>query len=437
MRISFAQGTGSLMHNNREYSDEQKLKHTNIDFSRTKENVILKNVDLKKAYEEIFKSSVEEYNAKQKKPCRRINDYLKKIKNSKAGEKTFYEDIVQIGKMEDFQEHPELRETAKEILIEYVNNFEKRNPNLKLIGAYLHMDEASPHLHVDYIPVATGYKTGMQKRNSLNRALEQQNPEFKIPKKEQNPKNNAVIFWDKSERLALREICEKHGIEIEVERPKERLNRTVEQERQFHRDQEELQKREEALQEKQKKAAELQQVEILKSSEMHLKENKLFEKTPVVTVKESELEKLNLALNHLKSENSKLRKRNKELESDLQFVQKDREDYSRSLGFYYKKAEELEKDQLLSKNEISSAIEKTYENEMHRPFLQVAEAFSTQLKNFAKEFDRYPQIMAACVLRNACESLSNFISKSIELAQKRSIEREYERTETHSRGMHM
>lgn len=437
MRISFAQGSGSLMHNNREYSDEQKLKHTNIDFSRTEENVILKNVDLKKAYEELFKSSVEEYNAKQKKPCRRIDDYLKKIKNSKAGEKTFYEDVVQIGKMEDFQEHPELRETAKEILIEYANEFEKRNPNLKLIGAYLHMDEASPHLHIDYIPVATGYKTGMQKRNSLNRALEQQNPEFKIPKKDQNPKNNAVIFWDKSERLALREICTKYGIEIEAERPKERLNRTVEQERQFHRDQEELQKREEALQEKQKKASELEQVEILKSSEMHLKENKIFEKTPVVTVRESDLEKVNLALNHLKNENRKLRKKNSELESDLQFVQKDREDFSKSMMYYLRRAEDLEKDKLLSKNEISSAIEETYDRKAHRPFMQVIGAFSESLKKFAEEFDRYPQVMAACVLRNVCESLSSFIDKSMELAQKRSLEHEYERTETHSRGIHM
>lgn len=75
--------------------------------------------------------------------------------------------------MEDFRAEPQLREKAKECLVEYARTFEARNPNLKLIGAYVHMDEASPHLHVDYIPVARGYKTGLQARNSLDKAMKQ------------------------------------------------------------------------------------------------------------------------------------------------------------------------------------------------------------------------------------------------------------------------
>lgn len=70
-------------------------------------------------------------------------------------------DVLQWGKQDDFIEHPELREVAKACLLEYIEGFEERNPGHRLIGAYIHMDEASPHMHFDYIPVAEGYKTGI------------------------------------------------------------------------------------------------------------------------------------------------------------------------------------------------------------------------------------------------------------------------------------
>lgn len=79
--------------------------------------------------------------------------------------------MLQWGKKEDFIEHLEWREIAKQSLIEYIEGFEDRNPGLELIGVYIHMDEASPHMHFDYIPVAEGYKNGGQKRNSLDRAM--------------------------------------------------------------------------------------------------------------------------------------------------------------------------------------------------------------------------------------------------------------------------
>ncbi len=94
-------------------------------------------------YQEIFGDALEQYNSKQKRADRKIEDYYDHIQKSKNGEKLFYEDVVQWGKKEDFQK-PETRERAKEALVKYVEGFEERNPNLKLIGAYIHMDEASP-----------------------------------------------------------------------------------------------------------------------------------------------------------------------------------------------------------------------------------------------------------------------------------------------------
>ena len=64
-------------------------------------------------------------------------------------------------------------EKAAKVLEKYAQTFQERNPRLYLFNCVLHMDEATPHLHMDYIPVAHGYKSGMETRNSLTKALQQ------------------------------------------------------------------------------------------------------------------------------------------------------------------------------------------------------------------------------------------------------------------------
>ena len=169
---------------------------------------------IRAAYKEIFGSVLQEYNKRQKRADRRIDDYYEHILKSKNGEKPFYEDVIQWGSMEDFRADPRLREKAKECLVEYARTFEARNPNLKLIGAYVHMDEASPHLHHDYIPVASGYKTGMQTRNSLDKAMKQMGY---VPVKESRI-NNATKLWKEHERAYFGELCRSKGLKVEAER---------------------------------------------------------------------------------------------------------------------------------------------------------------------------------------------------------------------------
>ena len=65
-------------------------------------------------------------------------------------------------------------ELAKMILDEYYQGFQQRNPHLKVFSAHLHMDEATPHLHIDFVPFTTGSKRGLETRVSLKKALEQQ-----------------------------------------------------------------------------------------------------------------------------------------------------------------------------------------------------------------------------------------------------------------------
>lgn len=222
--ISMPQGRGNRQHNLRNYG-EGKLP-SNVDASRTEQNIVWKDETTSHAYHRIFDDAVSEYNAKQKRKDRQIKDYRTHILNSKNGEKEFYEDVLQWGKQEDFIEQPEWREIAKECLLEYIEGFENRNPGLELIGAYIHMDEASPHMHFDYIPVSEGYKTGVQKRNSLDRAMRnliavRTGSEYSPRPDEKDASgkctDNATKQWKEMERAHFRKICIRRGLAVDGE----------------------------------------------------------------------------------------------------------------------------------------------------------------------------------------------------------------------------
>lgn len=208
--ISFVKGKGSLNHNNREFI------HDNVDEERIAWNRIYKQENIKEAYDICFGQALAEYNAKQKRKDRIKSDYMEEIKHSGNKEKVFYVNVVQIGKMDDtsvVDENGELTESAKkaiEVLDIYARTFQERNPNLYVFNSVMHLDEATPHLHIDYIPVAHGYKNGLQTRNSLTKAFQQMGFEKATGKRE-----NETMAWQKRERAYLTELCEERGIEIE------------------------------------------------------------------------------------------------------------------------------------------------------------------------------------------------------------------------------
>lgn len=209
--ISFVKGKGSITHNNRDFVAD------NVDRDRMAWNEYYVRQPIREAYKQIFGPAVEEYNAKQKRKDRQIVDYLTDIKNSGNKEKQFYEIVVQIGKKEDtgvLDDKGELSEEAKEareILDAYARSFQERNPNLHVFNAVLHMDEATPHLHIDYIPVAHGYKTKMHTRNSLTKALQ----EMGIAPATSN-NDNETMHWQSRERDYLREMCQERNLEVEI-----------------------------------------------------------------------------------------------------------------------------------------------------------------------------------------------------------------------------
>ena len=209
--ISFPKGKGHLTHNNREFICN------NVVPERTAWNRIYIQESLRDAYEKCFGQALRDYNVAQKRKDRQKEDYLKEIENSGNKEKPFYENIVQIGKKTDTpvaDENGILTEEAKaaiEVLDRYANTFQERNPNLFLFNCVMHLDEATPHLHIDYIPVAHGYKNGMETRNSLTKAFQQMGFAKAVSRKQ-----NETVAWQEREREYLTELCREQGIEIEV-----------------------------------------------------------------------------------------------------------------------------------------------------------------------------------------------------------------------------
>ena len=203
--ISFHNGTTwSRGHNIRDERYTDKQEH--IDKALSDQNVTVRDVPVRQAYAEIFGQAVEEYNAKQKRSDRRITDYYDKMKQDKR-KNPVYECIVQIGDRNDTGNAAELE---KQALIRFAEEWDKRNPNLRLIGAYIHCDEpdGTVHLHVDYIPVAECSR-GMRLQNSLDRALQQQGFHS------ENIHKTAQIAWQDSEREALCVICRELGIDAQ------------------------------------------------------------------------------------------------------------------------------------------------------------------------------------------------------------------------------
>ena len=200
--ISAMVGKGSVNHNSR------KFKAENVDGNRTHLNIDYCNENIKKVYHELFDDALKKYNDKQTRADRKIENYYEKIRNSKQ-EKSFHELILQIGDKENMSAESENGELARRILDEYYRGFQERNPQLKVFSAHLHMDEATPHLHIDFVPFTTRSKRGLDTRVSLKQALAAQG--FKGGTRGDTEWNQ----WVSTEKSALAFVMERHGIEWE------------------------------------------------------------------------------------------------------------------------------------------------------------------------------------------------------------------------------
>lgn len=216
MRVSVSSGRGDGRHNTREFIAE------NVDRSRIENDLIFVNQPLPDAYRQCFGEACEVNNSRQVLKARMLTpeSYLAKIEagqGKKNNPKPFYESVIQIGNKDDagILSHPEMAQRVKEVLTEYAQGFQARNPNLHVFCEVLHMDEATPHLHIDWIPVAGGYKKGMPLRNSLEKAMNQQGL---AAQGRTDKHNNGRAVWQDREKDFLVSLCREHGLEAFWER---------------------------------------------------------------------------------------------------------------------------------------------------------------------------------------------------------------------------
>ena len=200
--ISFMTGKGSVNHNSR------KFHAKNTDLERSYLNVEYCNENIKDVYHELFDEALSRYNEKQTRNDRQIDDYYEKIRSGKQ-EKPFHEIILQIGDKDTMGAETEEGQLAAKILDEYMQDFQRRNPTLRVFSAHLHMDEATPHLHIDFVPYITGSKRGLDTRVSLKQALTALG--FKGGTRRETELNQ----WVSAEKQQLAAIMLEHGIEWE------------------------------------------------------------------------------------------------------------------------------------------------------------------------------------------------------------------------------
>ena len=198
--ISGMMGKGSVNHNTRAFSAK------NVDKERSRDNVEFCHSDIKEVYHNLFDEALERYNAKQKRSDRKIDDYYEKIRRGKQ-EKLFYEVIFQIGNKDDMNVQSNEGQLAKDILCEFMEQFQKRNPNLYVFSSHLHMDEQTPHIHIDFVPFIRNSKRGLDTRVSLKGALSEQG--FKGGTRGMTEWNE----WIEAEKQELSKVMGRHGVQ--------------------------------------------------------------------------------------------------------------------------------------------------------------------------------------------------------------------------------
>lgn len=203
MGVTISTHNGSVAHRAHNIRDPRVVaKQEHIDPNGTHE--VWRDEPPKQAYHRLFDKAVKDYNDKQPRQDRKIKDYYRQVQNSKT-QHPVYEIIVAVGS----KDNPVPYDTAKSILKEYYEGWDKANPNMVLIGAYYHADEQGvPHVHIDYVPVAHGYTRGMEIRTGLDKALREQGYT-------KRGRETPQIQWQRAENARLERLCRERGIEVE------------------------------------------------------------------------------------------------------------------------------------------------------------------------------------------------------------------------------
>ena len=216
MSCSCTWGTGNINHN---FNKKSREKQDHIDNSKIDDNIILKEISpktIEQEFNKIFAQDVEEYNSRQKRNDRKIDSYYQKCLDDKRIKAPFREVIYQVGNKDDVKNKDKKDKMIKS-LTKFYNEFEKNYPSLKIIGAVIHLDEATPHLHLDVVPYAENNKRGMKHKVSFEKAIEQMGFKPEESQVNKNVKDPLIFNGFRNHSMQLLEnILNEEGIERDI-----------------------------------------------------------------------------------------------------------------------------------------------------------------------------------------------------------------------------
>lgn len=221
MAVTIATHNGHILSRGHNLRLENEISNkTHID--KTGEHETWFDAPVHDVYRRIFGEALARYNDRQKRADRKIKDYYDHVSRDKQ-KHARYEIIVGVYNGFGCKDIECGKQLGKEILRVYADTWKERNPNLELLGVYYHADEeGEPHLHIDYVPVAHGYKKGLDTQACLNKALEEQERFFEFDGERKSIKDNAVVRWTKRENEFLERLCETAGLKVEHPRTGEK-----------------------------------------------------------------------------------------------------------------------------------------------------------------------------------------------------------------------
>lgn len=337
---SLRKGRGDIRHNRRDIIAGSCYE------DRIQDNVVLADYDIKDVYHILFDEVVEDYNATQKRSDRKIKDYYSKINNDKKTN-PFHEVIVQVGSMDDRLD----RDEYISIYSKWLDRFEKENDKMKVFGAFMHFDEkGAPHMHVDYIPIAT-YNKGMALRVSNDKAIKQMG-------------YKSWLEWKDKQVENLKEIMLEHGIEKKSMGNEERyLNPNAFKQLQKFKEQAELEIRETVQQELDHSQSPLEVKnmpflgEVVKKSDVDEREkqlqNEINSQKAQISVLRNELDEAYSNLNKFKNKryvqkNKVLEEENEKLKAKMSNFEREVEKEVQKRTEAYQSKAELEKSMRMS-----------------------------------------------------------------------------------------
>ncbi len=410
--ISMMVGKGSLNHNNRTFIAK------NVDSERSKGNKVYVKENIKKVYHALFDEALEIYNAKQTRADRRIDNYYEKIRTSKQ-EKLFHELIVQIGNRDDTNCGMVESIYAQLALEEYMMGFQERNPNLRIFNAVMHLDEETPHLHIDYVPFSTGNKRGLSTKVSLKGALKAQGfvgtGRFDTEWKR----------WVESEKQCLAEIMERYQMEWRQKGTHEKHLSVYDYEKKMRK----------------AEVAELEQ-------EISDQKDKIASQSFLMEVNEEALQSQERTLQENEVKAEKIRQETEQAKEDWEKVQTDKDRVQDSYE-HYKSLEESTKGLYELYDSWCEEKKKSYEEyaEKSSMFEERANSLEGQIKELEqKKSDKAEEVQAEEIkldivkleLQEAVNEFEN-VQKQVEFVKEQAVQQyeKYRRVEPSERGTAM